>query len=76
MKSKIYCVSDEIKAEPAIMEGPTRETRREPVVGNLKVIEDPEIKEMLLLIKIIHFKMDKMILNLEEMSKSMRKDEN
>jgi hypothetical protein len=72
MKSRINSVYEEIIAEPAIMEVPTRE----PVVGKFKEIEDPEIKELLLLIKIIHYKMDKMILNLEEINRSMRKNEN
>lgn len=72
MKSRIDSVYEEIMAEPAIMEVPTRE----PFVGKFKEIEDPEIKELLLLIKIVHFKMDKMILNLEEINRSMRKNEN
>lgn len=51
----------------------------EPSVGPFRGIEDKEIKEMLSLIKLIHLKMDKLLLDLEEMNKKIREgreDEN
>ena len=91
MKSKINSVLEEIIAEPAILQVPTREVLvggplsfpteilslseikdEEPSVGPFRGIEDEEIKELLLLIKLIHFKMDKLISDLEEMNKQIR----
>ena len=85
MKSKIKMISEEIIAEPAILQVPTREVLvggplsfpseilslseikdEEPSVGPFRGIEDEEIKEMLLAIKLIHIKMDRLILDLEE----------
>ena len=92
MKSKINSVLEEIIAEPAIMQMPTREVlvggplsfpteildlkEIEPSVGHFRGIEDEEIKEMLLLIKLIHFKMDKLLLDLEEMNSKIREGRN
>ena len=91
MKSRINSVLEEIIAEPASLQVPTREVLvggplsfpteilflseikdEEPSVGPFRGIEDEEIKEMLLLIKLIHFKMDKLISDLEEMNKQIR----
>jgi len=85
MKSKINSVLEEIVAEPAILQVPTREVLvggplsfpteilslseikdEEPFVGPFKGIEDEDIKELLLAIKLIHLKMDKLISDLEE----------
>jgi hypothetical protein len=89
MKSKINSVLEEIIAEPAIIQIPTREVlvggplsfpteilslseikEEELSVGPFKGIEDEEIKEMLLSIKLIHLKMDKLISDLEEMKRT------
>ncbi len=88
MKSKINSVLEEIIAEPAIIQIPTREVlvggplsfpteilslseiKEETSVGPFKGIEDEEIKEMLLSIKLIHLKMDKLISDLEEMKRT------
>ena len=91
MKSRINSVLEEIVAEPASLQVPTREVLvggplsfpteilslleikdEEPSVGPFRGIEDEEIKELLLLIKLIHFKMDKLISDLEEMNKQIR----
>jgi len=55
------------------------EEENNPSVGPFRGIEDKEIKEMLSMIKLIHLKMDKLLLDLEEMNKKIRegrKDEN
>lgn len=91
MKSKINSVLEEIIAEPAILQVPTREVLvggplsfpseilslseikdEEPSVGPFRGIEDKEIKGLLSLIKLIHLKMDKLLLDLEEMNKQIR----